>query len=92
MRLPTTIRIPAELATVYLRELKPGELKVLLVLVMKYQTLPSQNISISRRELATVTGLSLRAITTAAANLQSLGLIQIQKTNDGYAIRLLHFN
>lgn len=77
------------LITVYLRELKPGELKVLLVLVWKKEYEPSLNISVSRRELSHMTGLSLRAISSAIEGLQSLALIQTAVSRRGYTIQLL---
>lgn len=74
-----SIWIPASLFKVYLRELKPGELKVLLVLIWEIQSKGFQTyrVSITHQQLCVKTGLSRRTVVRAISNLVGLGIVKV---------------
>lgn len=84
MRHSRTIPVPTELFEVYLRELKPGELKVLLVLIC-WRQVKEKPSSFSRaiHDLRRDTGLSIKTIKKALKGLHGLGLGKIYSVNSG---------
>lgn len=77
--------VPNEVFDVYLRELKPGELKVLLVVVRQTlgyvvdssTTRRRDRVWLSRNRLAKLTGLSKKAISQSITGLIAKSLIEI---------------
>lgn len=84
-----TTPVPNEVFDVYLRELKPGELKVLLVVVRQtlgyindsYTKRRREQVWLSRKRIAQISGLSPKAISQSISGLLSKGIILVCNPN-----------